>query len=246
MTSATALCIYSPITPISRRRHWIQWALAISLILHGGAVLLVVYFSTISSAGNRSTNLTIQDIEFSQPPVPPLQPLAVPTEHNHIAASPAPPHVRESGPLIQEKSAETRPITADNTSNAGGLAETALGLGMAHGYFSMFADGKTLRDDVRVYYFELVEKINHEWWKKAGLLKEPLRADGIFEILIQRDGSIVSLHLVRGSGSTEADRLIADIIRNAAPLPPLPATYGMDQFNAPLRIKAPLSLFRIN
>jgi protein TonB len=116
---------------------------------------------------------------------------------------------------------------------------------MTHGYFSMLADGKTLRDDVRAYYSEMVEKINREWWDKARLLKEPLREDGVYEIVIQRDGTIMAQQLVRSTGSREADQLIAEIIKKASPLPPLPATYQLDQFQVPLKIKAPLSLFRV-
>ena len=121
---------------------------------------------------------------------------------------------------------------------------TPLGLGMTHGYFSSLSDGRSLRDDIRGYYFEMVEKINREWWDRAGLLKEPLRQDGIFELLIQRDGTIVSIRTLRGTGSSEADRLLSEIIRNASPLSPLPSTYELDLFKAPLRVKAPSFLFR--
>ena len=122
---------------------------------------------------------------------------------------------------------------------------TPLGLGMTHGYFSGLADGRSLRDDIRGYYFEMVEKINREWWEKAGLLKEPLRQDGIFELVVQRDGTIVSIRILQGSGSSEADRLLTEIIRTASPLPPLPSTYELGLFRAPLRIKAPSFLFRL-
>jgi protein TonB len=115
---------------------------------------------------------------------------------------------------------------------------------MTHGYFSGLADGRTLRDDIRGYYFEMVEKINREWWDKAGLLKEPLRHDGVFELLIQRDGTIVSIRILQGTGSREADSVVTEIIRNASPLPSLPATYDLGLFRAPLRIKAPSFLFR--
>ncbi|HXE94761.1 MAG TPA: TonB family protein [Dongiaceae bacterium] len=121
---------------------------------------------------------------------------------------------------------------------------TPLGLGMTHGYFSGLADGRTLRDDTRGYYFEMVEKINRVWWDNAGLLKEPLRSDGIFELLVRRDGTIASIQILRGTGSREADRLVTEIIRNASPLPPLPASYELSLFRAPLRIKAPSNLFR--
>src|SRR6185369_11596848 len=116
---------------------------------------------------------------------------------------------------------------------------------MTHGYFSGLADGRSLRDDVRGYYFEMVEKINKEWWDKAGLLREPLRQDGIFESLIQRDGTIVSIQILQGTGLSEADRLLTEIIRNSSPLPPLPETYNLGLFRAPLRIKAPSFLFRL-
>ena len=122
---------------------------------------------------------------------------------------------------------------------------TPLGLGMTHGYFSGIADGRSLRDDIRGYYFEMVEKINRGWWDKAGLLKEPLRQDGIFELLVERDGTIVSIRILQGSGSREADRLLTEIIKKSSPLPPLPSSYDPDLFRAPLRIKAPSFLFRM-
>jgi protein TonB len=122
---------------------------------------------------------------------------------------------------------------------------TPLGLGMTHGYFSGLADGRSLRDEIRGYYFEVVEKINREWWDKAGLLKEPIRQDGVFELLLQRDGTIASIRILQGTGSNEADRLLSEIIRNTSPLPSLPATYDLSMFRAPLRIKAPSFLFRL-
>ena len=77
-----------------------------------------------------------------------------------------------------------------------------------------------------------------------GILKEPLRQDGIFEVLVQRDGNFDSMRILQGTGSREADRLVLEIIRNASPFPPLPSTYELDIFRAPLRIKAPSYLFR--
>jgi protein TonB len=244
MTPAAEIFISSPITPIVRKRRWMKWALVISLILHITVALVVVYFCVFSTVGRRSTNLIIQDIELSSPLSAPLQPIATPSDQKMSVPTP-PPQVRENEPPVLATPTEVQPVAIENIVKENGLTSTPLGQGMAHGYFSMLADGKTLRDDIRTYYFEMVEKINREWWDKAALLKEPLRADGIFEIIVQRDGSIISLRLLRGSGSSEADRLIAESVRKAAPLPALPATYEPDQFNAPLRIKAPLSLFRL-
>lgn len=243
MSSATEPYIVSPTTTLSMKRPVLQWALVISLILHGGVALFVMYCSVFSAAGKRSTNLIIQDIELSSPLTAPSQPLTAPADrHNILPPTPSPPIVQETETPAPT---ESQPTTLEKNVQESGLTSTPLGLGMSHGYFSMLADGKSLRDDIRAYYFEMVEKINREWWDKAALLNEPLRADGIFEIIIQRDGTVVSLRLIRGSGSKAADRLIADSIIKASPLPPLPSTYEMDQFNAPLRIKAPLSLFRV-
>ena len=121
---------------------------------------------------------------------------------------------------------------------------TPLGLGMTHGYFSGLADGRSLKNEIPCYYFEMVEKINRSWWEKAGLLKEPLRQDGIFELLIQRDGTIVSIRVLKGTGSREVDRMLSDLIMKTSPLPALPSTFDQDLFRAPLRIKAPSFLFR--
>ena len=225
-----------------------QWALVISLLFHGGAALLVIFFSGFSTSGKHSAPLMIQEIELSPSLTAPSQPLPAPPDQLPAMAVPLQP-AREAERAVQEPLQEPpaapQPAEAVNAGKEGGLISTPLGLGMTHGYFSMLADGKTLRDDVRAYYSEMVEKINREWWDKAGLLKDPLREDGYFEIIIHRDGTIEAQQLVRSTGSSEADRLIVEIIKKASPLPPLPSSYPLDQFRAPLRIKAPLSLFRV-
>ena len=223
------------------RARLMQWALVISLLLHGGAALVVIYFGAFSAVGKHSPNLTIQEIELTPSIAAPSPPLSAPPEM--IAPSPSP--VPEAEKPLPEPPTALQPPANENAGKEGGLTSTPLGLGMTHGYFSGLADGKTLRDDIRSYYFEMVEKINREWWEKAASLKEPLREDGIFELQIQRDGTITAVRILRGTGQKDADRLVMEIIRNASPLPALPPTYEMEQFRAPLRIKAPLFLFRL-
>jgi protein TonB len=215
----------------------------ISLVLHGGAALVIIYFSGFNTIGKHSANFVIQDVELKPSIAAPAPPFSAPPDEHQAAATPAPPILEAEKP-VQEAPPALQPAVAANGGKEGGITSTPLGLGMTHGYFSMLADGKTLREDIRAYYFEMVEKINREWWDKAPLLKDPLREDGLFEILIQRDGAIDGLWLLRGTGSKEADRLIAEIVRKASPLPPLPTTYPLDQFRAPLKIKSPLFLFR--
>ncbi|MDD2735847.1 MAG: TonB C-terminal domain-containing protein [Desulfuromonadaceae bacterium] len=231
-------------TPNFRTR-LMQWALLFSLVLHVGAALLVIFFSGFSTSGKLAPNLFIENIEFSPSLTAPSQPLPAPPAQHHTMISPSSPPPLEAEKPLQEQPAEIQQPATENTGNDGGLTSTPLGLGMTHGYFSMLADGKTLRDDIREYYSEMVEKINREWWDKAGLLKEPLHEDAVFEIVIQRDGTIIAQQLVRSTGTGEADRLLAETIRKSSPLPPLPTTYQLDQFRVPLKIKAPLSLFRM-
>jgi TonB family protein len=247
MTSPVPLCTTTSPMKLNFKTRLMQWALVISLLSHGGAALLVIIFSGFSTSGKHSANLTIQEIELSPSLTAPSQPLPPPAAQLPAMAVP-PPLLETEKPVqepLQEPPAALQPPATENAGKEGGLISTPLGLGMTHGYFSMLADGKTLRDDVRAYYSEMVEKINREWWDKAGLLKDPLREDGFFEIIIHRDGTIEAQQLVRSTGSSEADRVIAEIIKKASPLPPLPSSYPLEQFRAPLRIKAPLSLFRM-
>jgi protein TonB len=221
------------------------YALALSLALHIGAALAFIIAGGARIAGENSSNFTIQDIALTPSISAPVKTPAAPSVPHPAMESTAPMADLEADKPAQEPASEQPSESTGSPGKEGGLMSTPLGLGMTHGYFSGIADGRSLRDDIRGYYFEIVEKINREWWDKAGLLKEPLRQDGIFELLVQRDGTIVSIRILQGSGSREADRLLTEIIRNASPLPPLPSSYDLDLFRAPLRIKAPSFLFRI-
>ena len=220
------------------------YALAFSLALHIGAALAFIIAGGFRMAGERATIFNIQEISLTPSLSAPAKMPAAP-EPQPAMTSPPPVSDQEANKPAQEPAPEQPPESTNSPVKEGGLMSTPLGLGMTHGYFSGLADGRSLRDDIRGYYFEMVGKINREWWDKAGLLKEPLRQDGIFELLVQRDGTILSTRVLQGSGSREADRLLAEIIRKASPLPPLPSTYDLDLFRAPLRVKAPSFLFRI-
>ena len=224
------------------RKSWIQWALALSLLLHIGAALVIIYASGFSTGWKTPTSIILQDFELSPSISAPAKEITTPPAPAMTAPTQTP--ALEPTSPAQEQPHEQPASSPVSSEKVGGLMSTPLGLGMTHGYFSGLADGRTLRDDVRGYYFEVVEKINREWWNQAGTLKEPLRQDGIFELVVQRDGTIESMRILQGTGSGEADRLVTEIIKRASPLPPLPATYELDLFRAPLRIKAPSYLFR--
>jgi protein TonB len=222
------------------------YALALSLVLHIGAALVFIIAGGFRTGGKTTPDFLIQEVALA-PSISALpKPEPAPAERRPAMTPASPSTALETDQPVQEP--VTEPPAESMTGpgkEATTLMSTPLGLGMTHGYFSGLSDGRSLKDDIRGYYFEMVEKINREWWDKAGLLKEPLRQDGIFEVLIQRDGTILSTRMLRGTGSREADRVLAEIIKKASPLPPLPSNYDQNLFQAPLRIKAPSFLFRL-
>ena len=226
------------------RKHWLGYALALSLVLHFGAALVFIIVGGFRMAGKNTHNFIIADISLTPLISAPAKTVVAPAAPQPVMPSTTPTAARETDQPAQEP-APVQPLESTGSSEKeDGLMSTPLGLGMTYGYFSGLADGRSLRDDIRGYYFEMVGKINRDWWDKAGLLKEPLGRDGIFELLIQRDGTLVSIRMLQGTGSSEADRLLAKIIRDASPLPALPSTYDLGLFRAPLRIRAPSILFR--
>lgn len=151
-------------------------------------------------------------------------------------------------PVQQASIAPKETINSDKdspTTVATNILATPLGLGMVNGYFSSLADGRTLREDIRGYYFDIVERINQRWWQNAGTLKETAQQDGIIEIMIDRDGKLSDMRQVRSTGSREVDRAIIDAITGAAPFPPLPVSFERGIFQAPLKISKPLHLFGV-
>lgn len=215
------------------------YALAFSLALHFGAVLAFHMAVNTGIVGNGTNTFTIQDVALTKPiGTPGLKEAARPEQQAAVTSTTA---------TAVQQTGEPAPVPGPHSEPTGGDQKTgsSLGLGMTHGYFSGLADGKSLRDDIRGYYFEMLEKINQHWWDQARLLKEPLRRDGIFDLVVQREGAVVSIRILQGTGSAEADRLLTEIISKASPLPPLPPSYEQNWFRAPLRIKAPLVLFRL-
>lgn len=215
------------------------YALALSLVLHIAAALLVIFACSSDLGVKNPGAIIIQDVALA----PSL-----------ISAKPSPPVITrpmaEPAPETATDKAQSEP-TGQLTEQPASAAQTPkifqtspLGLGMARGYFTGLSNGISLREDIRDYYFEMVGKINGEWWNRAGTLTEALHQDGVMELGIQRDGTIVSIRILQGTGSREADRLLTEVIQGTR-LAPLPPTYESNTFSVPLRIKAPSSLFRL-
>lgn len=226
------------------RKRWVLYALTLSVVMHIGAALVLVIAGGIRMGGDTVHTFVFQDLTLSPSLSTAVKTADLPSDRHPAPPPPVTVPASESIRPAQEQTPEQPQESPDGTGSVRELMSTPLGMGMALGYFSGLADGRSLRDDVRGYYFEMVGRINREWWSKAGLLKESLRQDGIFEVFVQRDGNIVSVQILQKTGSRDADQLLTEIIKNASPLPPLPSSYERDQFRVPLRIKAPSFLYR--
>jgi len=205
-----------------------------SLIIHVAPLSLIIL--TAPPVKNTSTTNFVDLNSFNMPPV-----LATPVISAPKQVLPRDETQKQESPTDQpvlDKKVVTNPVEATPPA----VMSSPLGLGMANGYFSTLADGKSLREDIRAYYFDLLDKINERWWQKAGTLKEVALHDGVVEILIGHDGKLQDARLTWNTGSPEADRAIIEILAAASPFPPLPASYEPELFRAPLRITAPSHL----
>jgi len=200
-------------------------------------VLFLAYIWTAPGAVSSASYLEMRDL-VSIPVDSPAPVMSQPAADSPAQEQPQP----LPGP-DQEKPPEAV-SPAPDTAAAPDISTTPLGLGMSHGFVSSLGDGVTLRADIRDYYLLLVERINKQWWEKAGALKEAVRQDGSAVLVILRDGTLLDRRINRGTGSAEADRALLESIDKSAPLPPLPGSYERDVFTAPLKISAPLQLFR--
>lgn len=211
--------------------------LVVSVGLHLVSVLFLAYIWTAPAAVNTASYLEMRDL-VSTPADSPTAIMSQPASD-----SPAPGQRQPPSEPAQERQPETA-ISDNEAAPTPDIGATPLGLGMSHGFVSSLGDGVTLRADIRDYYLLLVERINKQWWEKAGTLKEAIRQDGSAVLVILRDGTLVDRRINRGTGSVEADRALLESIDKSAPMPPLPESYERDVFTAPLKISAPLQLFR--
>ncbi|MGB9082157.1 MAG: TonB family protein, partial [Desulfuromonadaceae bacterium] len=213
--------------------------LVISLALHLAAVIAVLLASTQRSYGPVVTYIDINSSAESVSRAAPV--IHSPSPHSEIIKDEQPAIVPENS--SDSPKTEAPPETVQPP--VPGILATSLGRGMASGYFSSLGEGKNLRDDIREYYFLVLEKVNSRWWLKAETLKEAALHDGMVEFLVGRDGTLIDSRLLKSTGSREVDRAIIEVLKEAAPFPPLPASYDPDLFRAPLKIAAPLHLFSV-
>lgn len=208
--------------------------LAVSIVLHLAAIALVLAAYTQSSPGTAVTYLDLKSIgEPAAPAVPMIHPASRPDESSKAD---------QPEPLPRNSVQESRPEPSQSLAQE--IESTPLGRGMAHGYFSSFAEGKNLRGDLREYYLMLLERVNERWWQKSATLTETAVHDAVVVFVIGKGGELVDLTMTKSTGSRLVDRAIMELLKEMAPYPPFPDSYALEKFLVPLKIAAPLRLFR--
>jgi protein TonB len=225
---------------LAHRAQGIGLALAVSLLMHAGATTYVI----LQKGGNGARPaVNYIDLKMLQPAAEVAKPAAPrPVAHSAAQVPPADPPARPSPPTAYDRlqnEVQKALQTADSRPEA--VNDVSIGLGMTNGYFSSLSEGKTLRPEIREYYFNLLHRVNETWWvTKNG--RPGWARDAIINVVIARNGAVVGLELARGSGNPAWDRAMLKSLEAASPLPPLPDSYTDEFFRAPLRFVAPLGL----
>jgi protein TonB len=149
-------------------------------------------------------------------------------------ASEALPAEEEAPAPTAEKAAEAAPPAQPS------FKQASIEFGIANGHFGSISDGRTLRDDMREYYLSMLARFNESWWQQKA--NNALHRGAVMVVTVARDGAIVEMRLLKGSGNPADDRVMVQALQAAGPLTPLPESYEGDFFTAPLRFVPPLDL----
>jgi periplasmic protein TonB len=141
----------------------------------------------------------------------------------------------------QPEAATVRPAPPQEAKVEEQRSHTLLGMGLTKGYFKSLGEGESLRAGIKGYYLEMLQSINERWWMDEKIDKRRL-APVVVNIIVARNGDIVDSKILRGSGNPLYDKAVLAALTAASPLPPLPADYDQDFFQAPIRLVPPLNL----
>ncbi len=213
--------------------------LVISLAVH-----LAVFSAVLLAPQGGGDGRTVAFVDLTMPeataptaPTAPPQPVPTPQPLAELGEKPAPD---TDEPPVKKAEAVTEPAKAQPVATGG----TSISLGIGRGYFGSLGEGETLRDEIREYYFEMVKQINDRWWQRPEADDNRVGMVMVM-IVVARDGKVVNCQLMRGSGRQQYDQAVLAAVQASSPLPPLPAAFAGDFFQAPLRVIPPLSLMRI-
>lgn len=219
--------------------------LSLSILLHL-AVTPLAFLPGKRSAGVPFSAIIAVDLTATpSPPAASPQPAPAPAAETAPAKPterpPPEPPARPAPTEAQRLTDTVREAVAGGKEQPELLEQTSLGLGLSLGYFSSLAEGRTLRDDIKQYYFALLRRVNEQWWLVgAGSVRTPRIP--VITIVLARNGDLLNRVIEQGSGDREYDRKILQALDAAAPFPPLPQSFPDRVFSVPIRLVAPLNL----
>lgn len=232
-----------PSLPLLTKRHSLDifvCTLVISLLLHLVASLVLVLPGRFSQSRSSALFVDLQNMQLM-----PAEGRAPDNAPELPAEKPSEIPVAESQPMPTPETARMENAVASSLARAAqtpeAVHESAIGLGMISGHFASFAQGESLKDEIRVYYFSLMRRINEAWWT-SGANKGSFVNSASVHLSISREGKLLSCELIESSGNREQDKMLIEAIKLAEPLPPLPASYRWPTFDAPIRFVPPLRL----
>ena len=220
------------------------WMLSLSILLH--LALTPLIFLPGKRSGGLSVPSTIGVDLNTVPTIPRSLPPPEPPPEEPTQAKPEPPIIPQptaTAPATEAEELNTRirEAVSGGREQPELLEQASLGLGLSLGYFSSLAEGRTLRDDIKEYYFTLLRKVNEQWWLiGAGTVRTPRIP--VLTVVLNRNGDLLNRVIEQGSGDPEFDRKILRSVDGAAPFPPLPPTYREQYFTVPIRMVPPLNL----
>jgi periplasmic protein TonB len=214
--------------------------IAASIILHLACV--VVLLGLPSGTRGPSTSVTYVDLNAAQRPAPMTAPARETPPAKAVQEPPSNP-VHESRPQAQQSEAlPTQTAPALGTAKVEEqLPLSTMGMGLTKGYFQSIGNGETLNVGIKGYYLEMLQGINEKWWVDQQIDKRHLAPVTVI-LTVARSGEIIGCEILRGSGNKRYDKAVLAALAAAGPLPPLPAQYVGDSFQAPIRLVPPLNL----
>lgn len=189
------------------------------------------------------TYVDLNSIPTPQPAAPAIQPAASEPElpePDPAKAEPIP--VPETPPTPPQPAEEQQPAAQPLTPQPAPAEErsaTTFGMGLTKGFFKSLSDGDTLRPDVKAYYLDILQGVNNKWWLEQ---KDQKVRTIVVNISVARNGEIVGSFILQSSGNIVYDRMVQKTLESSGPLPPLPASFQGEVFNAPIRLVPPLNL----
>ncbi len=215
--------------------------LGVSLFVHGIVFLLLLSPRHGQFAARPIAYLDLSMTAPAAEASRPAETKKTDTAHQEKAV-PVPETAQPSAPTefdrLQQSAREALETAAAKPEAVG---QSSIALGITNGYFSSLAEGQTLHDDIRDYYFTILRAINEKWWVASESHASAYRR-AMISVVIGRDGNVVKAEIRQGSGSYSYDKSLLKALEAASPFPPLPKQYRMGYFEAPLVFNPPLNL----